>query len=236
MPSQISVVFYSPRTLTVLITENNWDLKLRDNFTACGWKNPNIDYRSSPTAQGELFPWRWAIVQRAAWVWVVKDAETGSELHMGRQQRFGCWKFEWQEKPALNLEKTHCTWGWRVPGLQHSQGQWGLYRCWCLCSPPRHSQPCLLLDGTRGTSPAHPVTRMGFLRELLFFLWVNSPIQYLCHVQLPGSSWVCLATGRSHSAYGDTLAVSLGWEGPTSGSTSLLTHGGQLILNGEAKV
>lgn len=69
---------------------------------------------------------------------------------------------------------------------------------------PGTAQPCLLWDETRGASPARPVIRMGFRKELLFFLWVCSPIQYLYHVQLPGSSWVCLATGRSHSAYGDT--------------------------------
>lgn len=68
-------------------------------------------------------------------------------------------------------------------------------------------QPCLLLEERRGASRAHPVIRMGFLKESLFFLWVYSPIQHLYHVRLPGSSRVCLATGRSHSAYGDTLAM-----------------------------
>lgn len=72
---------------------------------------------------------------------------------------------------------------------------------------PSTGEPCLPLDETRGASPAHPVIRMGFLKELLFFLWVCSPIQHLSHKQLPGSSWVCLATGRSHSAYGHTLAM-----------------------------
>lgn len=57
-------------------------------------------------------------------------------------------------------------------------------------------------------------------------------------MQLPGSSWVCLATGRSHSAYGDTWLWNVGWERPPSVSTSLLTHDRQLMahLNEEAKV
>lgn len=105
-------------------------------------------------------------------------------------------------------------------------------------SLPSTSQSCLLLDERRGASPAHPVIRKGFLKESLFFLWVYSPIQHLYHVWLPGSSWVCLATGRSHSAYGDTLVMESRVGRTTSRKNLPPYHDSQPIahLNEEANV